>query len=408
MKTMRMTKTLVGSLAVFLALGTLAESPTISDVVVRQRWPWNRLVDIEYVLACDAGQEVDIEVTAYDGATVLGLPLASLTGDLHCVSNGARRIVWDPMKTGYTNAILPRFHVDLSPTNTPVYLIVDLTKNAGATNQIERIYPGDARLDTVGRWTNVWFGVTNGSVYKTEKVVLRRVPACTFKMGPYPPAYSITLTKDFYAGVFEVTEAQWNKIMGDGSSVSDYPIANVSYDMIRGATNDVPSVNWYTTGSAVGATNFMGRIRTKTGIDTFGLPTEAQWECLCRAGTLSYWSDGVSTSATETNILNELGWWGGGYNGNSGNKTHPVGRLAANNWGLYDTHGNVWERCLDWYGSLASTTDPLGALYSSSGRTIRGGSFDFTAAGAASGTRYGDTVNTSVSMKGFRLVMTLP
>jgi formylglycine-generating enzyme required for sulfatase activity len=102
---------------------------------------------------------------------------------------------------------------------------------------------------------------------------------------------------------------------------------------------------------------------------TFDLPTEAQWEYACRAGTASYYSDGVSTSA-ETNILNRIGWW----TGNSGGSTHAVGGKEPNAWGLYDTQGNVWEWCLDWNGTLPGGEDPAG---NSAGtyRIGRGGDF---------------------------------
>ena len=279
------------------------------------------------------------------------------------------------------------------------------SKSAGADGQIEYVYPGDARLETYGRFTNVWFGVTNDSVYATDKLVLRRIAAGTFKTGDtVPPTISTTLTKDFYAGVFEVTETQWQRIMIGTSGTSLLAKKSVSYEDIRGATNNVPPINWYATGSAVSSASFMGQIRARTGIGSFDLPTEAQWEYFCRAGTTSYYNDGVSTSSSDTTILNRLGWW----SGNSGATVHAVGGKEANAWGLYDTHGNVWEWCLDWWwGSLAGGSDPAGAV-SGSERLKRGGGWNYSAAECRSAVRYSNSPSSIAGSLGFRLVRTLP
>lgn len=123
-------------LAVGLALCTMAAEPTVSDVVVRQRWPWNRLVDITYVLTGEATQQADISVKAYNGETPLPLPSEALSGDVNSVTQGMRRIVLDPVKAGYTNEVLTKFRVDLTPMETPLYMIVDLKAGQGSSTQI--------------------------------------------------------------------------------------------------------------------------------------------------------------------------------------------------------------------------------------------------------------------------------
>ncbi len=391
---------LVGS----VEFGVWAEGPTVSDVTVRQRWPWSRLVDIDYTLDCEDAQTFDVRLSAFDGKTALPLPDASLTGDLYGVSRGARRIVWDPMRTDYTNQLLMRFNVDLTPTNVPVYAVIDLTAAPGTSNQIEYVYPDDTRLTTEGQYTNVWFGVTNDAIYATDKLVLRRIRAGSFKMGDtVPPRVSTTLTKDFYVGVFEVTEAQWTKIMG-GSSTSTKPKASVSYNSVRGATNNVPSVDWHTTGTTVSPTSFIGLLRSRTGIGTFDLPTEAQWEYFCRAGTACYYNafyynDGESSSSSDTNVLNRLGWWVS----NSGS-TRNVGGKEANLWGLYDTQGNVWEHCLDWYGAaLSGGADPTGPQTGST-RLIHGGSVTSDAISCRIGFRHNIVPTYASGSVGFRVV----
>ena len=411
-------KMAMGCLAGLLVQGAMAAEPSISGVTVRQRWPWSKLVDIDYVLDCEGTQRLDIAVSGYNASTALGLlPGDSLSGDLYSVSEGTHRITWDPTATSCTNAgVLGKFHVALVPTPPPVYLIIDLTKAAGATNQVEYICPGDSRLETYGRWTNVWFGVTNDTeTYKTDKLVLRRVPAGTVSMGQeeWPPKINATLTHDFYAGVFEVTATQWNRIMGAGS-LSARPKGTMTYNDLRGATNDSPSINWPATGHSVTPTNFIGRLRGKTGFGGFDLPTEAQWECLCRAGTASYWSDGLSASKAETNIMNELGWW---YPGNSAGHSHSVGEKLANCWGIYDTHGNVGEWVLDWVGALTGGIDPEGPTSSLTGRMNRGGGYysspEYCRSAYASYYRYninggGSAPTAKYDYVGFRLVLNLP
>jgi formylglycine-generating enzyme required for sulfatase activity len=236
-------------------------------------------------------------------------------------------------------------------------MILDLTQTAGDSGQITYVYETDLTNDLWGAWvrnpvTNngtvvesvIWTGVNTNDLYKTNKLVLRRIHAGTFGLGP--SAVSTALTKDFYAGVFEVTEAQWAKIKGGSSST--YPIYSVSYNDIRGATNGTPVVNWPSTKDLVSPSSFVGQLRSKTGLTTFDLPTCAQWEYLCRAGTTSYYNDGASTSSVDTNILNRLAWW----SGNSSGVRHVVGGKEPNAWGLYDTLGGILEACLDWAGGI--------------------------------------------------------
>jgi len=383
---------------------------------VRQRWPWSKLVDIDYMLTAEVGQKVDLSLNAYDGQTALTLPAASLSGDLYDVGPGPRRIVWDPTVTAYTNSgALTQFNVALTVTNSPLYMIVDLTKTAGATGQIAYVYEADLTNGLWGAWvrnpvTNsgtvvesvVWTGVTTNDVYKTTQLVLRRIHAGTFGFGP--SAISTTLTKGYYAGVFEVTEAQWDKIM-NGSSTSTRPKNNISYNAIRGATNDVPAVNWPATKDAVTSTNFVGQLRSKTGLTAFDLPTCAQWENLCRAGTTSYFYDGVSTSAADTNILNRLAWWSG-----NSSASHTVGTKEPNAWGLYDTLGNELEWTLDWYnGVITGTPDPTGPTTGLL-RQLRGGCYGSPTADFCSVTATGNAAEpqTASAARGLRLVLTLP
>lgn len=406
MKTVTL-KTFLSCLIGIVCLKTLAVEPSVSQVTVRQRWPWSRLVDIDYVLNADPDTAYDIQVQAFNGAQHLEIPANAFSGHLYNVSEGARRIVFDPVKTAYTNSeIMTQFKVSLTPSEIPLYMIVDLEKNAGDAGQIEYIYPGDARLITDGRFTNVWFDVTNDAVYATQKLVLRRITSGNYGMGE-TCSLPVTLTKDLYVSIFMVTSVQWLKVVGSTTSTSTLPRTyNLSYEAIRGATNDTPSVNWPSTASFVNPTSFLGLLRDKTGMYDFDLPTEAQWEYICRAGTTSYFNDGASTSANDTNILKRLAW----YVGNSGGAgALAVGQKEANQWGIYDTHGNLWEWCRDWFGALQENSiDPTGPL-TGSRRVLRGGGWCSSAESCRSASRNGNYAPSATGTEfGFRLVRELP
>ena len=428
MRTMK--KTMVMMMTGGLALGALAGEWMVSDVVVRQNWPWNRLVTIDYTLDGEDGERADIAIAAFDGGIPLAVPGASFSGDLYGVGRGFRRIVWDPMKTAYTNQALMRFKVDVQASDMPLYMVVDLTKAAGAPGQVERIYPGDMRLETHGRFTNVWFGVTNDAAYATDKLVLRRVPAGTYLNADYIP---VTLTKDFYMGVFEVTQRQWELMMGNKPSFyanptyyATRPVESISYNDIRGATNDVPEVNWPGTGYTVSSNSFLGKLRASTGIDLFDLPTEGQWEYACRAGTTTLYNDGdpaantIGDNAVSNVWLDVLGRYF--HNGGDPytlaqceptNGTALVGSYLPNAWGLYDMHGNVHEKCLDWVETtFTGGVDPVGPQNppSTFGRIQRGGCVSDTAVNCRStGSRnIGQPPHGTNGRQGFRLVLVLP
>ncbi|MFA7174905.1 MAG: formylglycine-generating enzyme family protein [Kiritimatiellia bacterium] len=421
---MKINKILIGMVAVFVSMGVMASEPVIHGVMVQQRWPWSRLVDIDYMLKCDSQRLMDVSISVYNGDDLLDVPAGSFSGDLDGVLRGPRRIVWDPTKTAYTNdGALTEFRVELTAAQAPLYMIVDLTKSKGDTGQIEYVHESDLTNNFWGAWvrdpvTNVgtviqsviWTGVTTNNVYKTDKLVLRRIPKVTTE--------PTTLTKDFYAGVFEVTQRQWELINGNKPSSfnnSTYyetrPLEKASYNTIRGATNSNPAIDWPATGTLVLSTSFMGKLRAKTGLVNFDLPTEAQWEYVCRAGTTTYHNDGIpgapnTTSNAQLNVLGRYRYNGGQiWNGTKyispaadcgpENGTAIVGTYLPNAWGLYDTHGNVTEYCLDW----RTVGDK---------RVVRGGTWDGTASLSSSGNLSQIAPNGSYWNYGLRLVTPVP
>ncbi len=167
------------------------------------------------------------------------------------------------------------------------------------------------------------------------------------------PQHRVRITKPFYLGKFEVTQEQWQAIMGTNPSFR------------KGAKHPVESVSWNDCQA------FLRKLNEKLGKSgvTFGLPTEARWEYACRAGTSTRFSFG-----SDRKDLGEYAW----YARTSGMKSHPVGEKKPNAWGLYDMHGNVEEWCADWYDTdyygRSPESDPGGPADGIS-RVLRGGSF---------------------------------
>ena len=256
------------------------------------------------------------------------------------------------------------------------YLAVDLVHKAPDGRCLMQM------LDDVpaGGWTDE---------YKTGKMVLRLVPAGTFRMGTsarekggeyfgkVETPHDVTVTKPFYIGVFEVTQKQWRHVMGGRSPAmfkgDTLPVEQVSYDNIRGTGTG----SRWPAADEVDEDSFLGRLRKTTSI-RFDLPTEAQWEYACRAGTATALGTGRNlSSAKECPEMAEAGWYG--FNpGKNGDGTAKVGSFLPNAWGIYDMHGNVAEWCLDWWQGALGTgaqTDPKGPE-TGTWRAIRGGCWD--------------------------------
>ena len=169
------------------------------------------------------------------------------------------------------------------------------------------------------------------------------------------PQHEVRITKPFYLDKYQVTQEQWQAVMGGNPS------------MFEGPKNPVEQVSWHE------CQVFLDKLNEKYGGagGEFRLPTEAQWEYACRAGSKTRFSFG-----DDEERLVEYAW----YESNSGGTTHPVGKKEPNAWGLYDMHGNVWEWCADWYDpgyyARSSADDPTGSE-GGSGRVHRGGGWGY-------------------------------
>lgn len=175
--------------------------------------------------------------------------------------------------------------------------------------------------------------------------------------------HEVTITEGFWLSTYEVTQAQWVEVMGN-NPVLDYFPADTPY-----VGDDVPvvMVSWNDVQGFLAALN-AGATRA-----TYDLPTEAEWEYACRAGTTTRFPWGDDPDLTD---IDEYCW----YYPLSGYQTFPVGQKLPNNWGLHDTCGNVYEWCKDWYGDYPSSpvTDPQGPATGTE-RVGRGGSQQVTA-----------------------------
>jgi formylglycine-generating enzyme required for sulfatase activity len=268
-------------------------------------------------------------------------------------------------------------------------------------------------------------GGANSDTYKTTRILMRLIPKGTFTMGSPSDEFQneddevqhqVTLTQDFYMGVFEVTQKQWERVMGtwyncffDGNTSyrDSRPIDQMSYNWIRG-TNE--GARWPAS-SNVDAGSFMGKLRARTG-RAFDLPTESQWEYAARAGTATALNSGYNlTNQYGDARMDEVGRYS--YNGGRPYSTDgdttvgtaKVGSYLANAWGLYDIHGNVWEWCLDWYGTYPGTvSDPRGAS-SGSARVFRSGCWSSSAIGCRAACRSKSQPGGASAYFGFRAAL---
>ena len=229
------------------------------------------------------------------------------------------------------------------------YCVIDISGGAKAAR-----YPL-SYIDDIpaGGWT---------SEHKTGKIVLKRIGAGELMM---QNEGKVTISKAFYIGVFEVTQRQYELVMGVRvghfgiAPAALRPVELVSYEMIRGGAK---GAGW-PGASDVDQDSFLGRLRARTGLKGIDLPTEAQWEYACRAGTSTpyYWGEKMDPSFAASYENDKF--------------TRVVGSTKPNAWGLYDMCGNVWEWCRDWYGeTLAYGTCPVGPV-AGTYRVLRGGAW---------------------------------
>ena len=383
-----------------------AENARVVNLVATPRTPWNGLVDITYSLECDTPDDaMAVSFQGHDRDWDESVPMTSLTGDGAAgellQAGGPYHIVWDSAADwpgGHSSEFTVTATAE-AKENWPCYLVVDLNTGAITTSPT-----GPDLSDDTCRTTELW---------------LRRIQKGTFTMGSpdtevgrfsSETQHQVTLTEDFYIGVFPITQKQFFLVYG--SNPSNYqgdtrPVEKINYGILRGESKGAgwPSSN------EVDEDSFLGKLRAKTGRG-FDLPTEAQWEYACRAGTTTALNTGKNlTWPSQDSAMDEAGrYLSNQKDGRGGYSEHTkVGSYLPNAWGLYDMHGNVRECCLDWYQKdlgNSAVTDPKGPATGTE-RSDRGGSFFFYAQHCRSATRNKLSPLGSSPFLGGRVALTL-
>ena len=421
----------IATAAIAAATAAASAAPTVSDVSTTQAN--SQTVKVSYTLDEAAVVTLDVltNATGEVWASIGADNIKTLWGDVNVlVQPGSHTLYWAPEKdwiedhpgTYDVQAAVKAWAV----TAPPDYMVVDL--------RFDELRAGAPKVRYFETAEQVPDGVTDIK-YKTDFLVMRKIHAkgMTYRMGSpsgeigapetsgtpsswdgaKERTYHITLTNDFYLGIYELTRKQAITWVGYGnqSAVSGYE----AYP--AGGDNNKGFIHWYSMrgstyqwpqdGHQVPETCALGELRKKTGIE-FDLPTEAQWEFACRAGTQTalYTGENLTSPTTSAN-LDAIAW----YNGNSGQQPHEVGLKQPNDFGLYDMLGNVSEYCLDRrkdgvypFNGAASQAlvEPGWQDTTHNNRALRGGNYKYDAwqCRAAAGYAYSDITTSNDGEKG--------
>jgi len=362
------------------AESTVAPVISVSDVQIEQD-AYTRLVTVSYELG-DLPAIITVDFLT-NGVSIGEANFNNVFGAVNRVvvqTNSLHTIHWQPSKSwpGHSGVKLSAQVTAWAQQDPPDYMVVSL---------------GDKSVSPISYYvsTNAFPGTLADDVYRTSRLVMRRIRAAgvRWRMGELEEdfegaqknednvlradaaAHYVTLTEDFFIGVYPVTQEQYRRFTGASvlegafTEYEDSPIrprTELNFETIRGSGTGFDHT--VKSGSA------LSEMRVFTGID-FDLPTEAQWEYACKAGVQGLLYSGKPLTSAN---VKELAWvW------HSNPALHPVGQKLPNNWGIYDMLGNIYEWCLDRYVADLGTedvTDPL--TEQGTGRVIRGSRYNLT------------------------------
>ena len=422
---MLMKSVVVSAFAAVAAFGSAGEI-AVSNVAIAQDAA-TKLVTVSYTLgAAPAIVTVDFMTncvtvvseepyeTVTNAVSIGEENFSNVQGDVNRLvsGEGAHTITWKPTQSWPDRVLGPGVMTAVvtarAKVDPPDYMVVSLT-NETALPRITYYVSTNALPDG---------GLAN-DVYRTSRIVMRRIHAAgvRWRMGAVAADYSgsdsnvslttrenvhgVTLSEDYFIGIYEVTQGQGAYFGGRGSSFRGYedsslrPSSSINYSSIRGSGTG--------NGHAVKSGSALQKLRTLTDID-FDLPTSAQWEYACRAGTTSLLYTGEAL--VNANAY-KVGWIYGNSAVDGTRAPHVVGQKMPNAWGLYDMLGNSREWCLDWYYGTPSSDDVVDPIGPATGeeRVLRGGDYSRSIKDFRPAASYflGDIEGRNADQCGFRL-----
>ena len=344
----------------FCAFVFSAEAVTVTDVTASSRFPWKSVMDVDFTIGDAAVADLfRVEVVAKYGEGTKKLFARTYVTEPIC-GRGRNRVSWD-IRADYPDISVQDLQVAVAvhPMNADagdVYMVIDLSSGPESTRYpVRYTFTPPALVPTNDlvacasdpcRTTQMWF---------------KRLPGYEYGFcarDTFPELFKVRLSP-YYIGLFEVTQKQWAQVMGTWPSYftnatyrAARPVENINYDDVLGHSR-------YPVDKTVTQDSFVGRMRTRTGIEAFNLPTEAQWEGACRAGyRYSNNSDMANSDMCYKRSSANLT-----YNEDPTRGTALVGMFKPNKWGLYDMYGNVIEMCLDAYAEDSVLQELYKMLY---------------------------------------------
>ena len=352
----------IGMMFMACAFVCTAEAFTVNNVSAAARWPWNGVLDVDFnIEGAAVGDLFRVEVKAKYAEGTKTLVGRTYVSEPLC-SPGKNRVSWDARADHpELNIKDMQIAVTVHPVNADacdVYMVIDLSSGPNSSRYPVRYTftpPNLAPADDLAacakdpcRTTQMWF---------------KRIKGNTFPFGGTnnnngEGDFKVRLSP-YYIGIFEVTQQQWAQVMDAWPAKftnvtwrAARPVENINYEDVIGHNN-------YPEDKTVSENSFVGKMRARTGIEAFNLPTEAQWECACRAG----YAKSFNSDFSSTDIRFKLSSADLTYNEDTATGTAIVGTYKANKWGLYNMYGNVMEMCLDAYAGISTLKDYYATLY---------------------------------------------